>query len=203
MISNPMALLLPILLLILAQLHQHISDAYIRRLSDIVPSSYNTNRRLAPNNGAEREDRDGIDHSRQLLILVPTEAQILQQQQENEKLKPQQQYINSQQVLPMRRPCYFSPIQCLLRTQGQHEMFVHHPAINEFRADLDLSRSDDQSENSVDRMVISGSTSQEQQDANGLAMDLPISQRNAMKQPLEFSTKQRFFNANPWKKFGF
>ncbi|KAL3081408.1 hypothetical protein niasHS_011652 [Heterodera schachtii] len=196
-----MALLLPMLLLILAQLHQHISEAYIRRLSDIVPSSYNTNRWLAPNNGAEGEDGDGTADSRQLLLLVPTDAQLMQQQQENEELKPQQQYINSP-LLPMRRPCYFSPIQCLLRTQGQHEMFVHHPAINEFRADLDLSRSD-QSKESVDPVVIGGSTSQHQQDAKDFTMDLPISQRYAMKQPLEFGGKQRLFNANPWKKFGF
>ncbi|KAI3410908.1 hypothetical protein GPALN_002990 [Globodera pallida] len=84
-----------------------------------------------------------INVKRQLLlpqfVIGPPEQQkmmaiVMEQQQ---KQLEQNRKVWSNKLPPsankfvLRRPCYFSPVQCLLVTPGQHSAFENHPKFND------------------------------------------------------------------------
>uniref|UniRef100_A0A914I3V3 Uncharacterized protein n=1 Tax=Globodera rostochiensis TaxID=31243 RepID=A0A914I3V3_GLORO len=112
--------------------------------------------------------------------------------------QPKQMHnIKQQNVLP-ERPCYFSPIQCLLRTPGLHEVFENHPKFNVFSTDLQRP--------TIDQSVI-GASRQHQHVRRHLLgpmngknlMVTPSSSARHKLQASEIGRRQRLFGGNPWK----
>uniref|UniRef100_A0A183C827 Uncharacterized protein n=1 Tax=Globodera pallida TaxID=36090 RepID=A0A183C827_GLOPA len=111
--------------------------------------------------------------------------------------QPKQMHTMNQQVVLPERPCYFSPIQCLLRTPGQHEVFENHPKFNVFRADLQRP--------TIDQSVIGASRQHQQVRRHLLGLmnskSLVVTPSSSARHKLQASEigRQRLFGGNPWK----
>uniref|UniRef100_A0A914I3I1 Uncharacterized protein n=1 Tax=Globodera rostochiensis TaxID=31243 RepID=A0A914I3I1_GLORO len=87
-------------------------------------------------------------HEQQKLMAIVMEQQ--QKQLEQNRNVWGNKLPHSANKFVLRRPCYFSPVQCLLVTPGQHRAFVNHPKFNDHvRPSADAVRHRHSLDNSV------------------------------------------------------